>query len=98
MTPIETIKRALAEELPRAIERALESYADFSARSFPLDAKEYDAHHKACKAALAHLDALAKLVKWVEDNDTSPQTRDTTTPMQSMLTQARLGLLRIEGG
>lgn len=98
MTPIETIKLALAEELPRAIERALESYADFSARSFPLDAKEYDAHHKACKAALAHLDALTKMVKWLEENDTSPETLDTIAPMQSMLTQARLGLLRIEDG
>lgn len=49
--------------LPDAITRVVESYTSFSHQSMPLDAKEFAAHHSACKAALMHLDALFKIIK-----------------------------------
>lgn len=47
-----------------AIDRALESYARFSALDIPDDAKGFAAHHAACKAAVAHIDALLRLSRW----------------------------------
>ena len=49
--------------LPDAIKRVVESYMSFSHQSMPVDAKEFAAHHGACKAALMHLDALFKIIK-----------------------------------
>lgn len=55
-----------------AIDRALQSYARFSACDIPDDAKGFAAHHAACKAAVAHIDALLRLTRWTgagESND-----------------------------
>lgn len=53
--------------LPEALSRALESYHRFSKREAPQDdAKEFSAHHTACKVAIAHIELLLKLAKWAE--------------------------------
>lgn len=67
--PHEILARGLAALLPEAIARTLESYRRYAlgdppvAEDAPLDPKAFAAHHAACRAALAHLDALAKLVR-----------------------------------
>lgn len=52
-----------------AIHRALDSYARFSAQDAPEDAKGFAAHHAACKAAVAHVDYLLRLSRWVEKDE-----------------------------
>jgi hypothetical protein len=42
-------------------------YAQFAAQEAPCDAKGFAAHQTACKSALAHLEAGAKLMAWAED-------------------------------
>ncbi|WP_343868951.1 hypothetical protein [Caenispirillum bisanense] len=40
------------------------AYDAFSATAAPDDAKGFAAHHAACKAALAHVEVLVKLLRW----------------------------------
>ena len=60
----ENIHAKIAECLPSAIDCALQSYRHFAERSAPDDAKDFSAHHAACKAAIAHIDLLLKLAAW----------------------------------
>jgi hypothetical protein len=72
---IEHISRQqIAEFLPQAIEQALTSYHRFSQQPVPEEAKEFSAHHSACKVAIAHIDLLIKLAKWA-DMDTQSSTK-----------------------
>mgnify|MGYP003633494571 FL=1 len=48
------------------IRKAMTDYAAFAAQPAPDDAKGFAGHQAACKAALAHLDAGAKLLTWAE--------------------------------
>ncbi|MFQ3622075.1 MAG: hypothetical protein SNJ73_00875 [Acetobacteraceae bacterium] len=61
------LRGLVATQVDQAIERAIASYHAFAA-SGPsgADAKEFAAHHAACKAALAHLDLLLKIAKITE--------------------------------
>ncbi|MDB5477723.1 MAG: hypothetical protein JWM96_218 [Alphaproteobacteria bacterium] len=47
--------------LPVAVTRSLASYHDFSAKTAPDAAKDFIAHHNACKAGLGHISTLLKL-------------------------------------
>ncbi|HBT43267.1 MAG TPA: hypothetical protein DIW51_17730 [Rhodospirillaceae bacterium] len=51
--------------------KAMADYAAFAAQPAPDDAKGFAGHQAACKAALAHLDAGAKLLVWAEGPSTS---------------------------
>lgn len=57
-----------------AIDRALGSYARFSALDIPDDAKGFAAHHAACKAAVAHIDALLRLSRWTATDESKDDT------------------------
>ncbi len=59
-------KRQIAAFLPDAILRALNSYHLFSQQSVPEEAKEFSAHHNACKIAIAHIELLIKLARWAD--------------------------------
>lgn len=50
--------------LPDAIECALSSYRRFYAQEIFENAKDFAAHHAACKAAIAHVELLLKLAAW----------------------------------
>ncbi len=67
----------VSAEIERAIERVISSYQAF-ASSAPIatDAKDFAAHHAACKAALAHLDLLLKIAKITEVPTTGGQGED----------------------
>ncbi len=65
-------REQIAKFLPDAIQKTLESYQEFMAQ--PVDvcddikndqtSKIFSEHHKACKAAISHLELLLKLAKW----------------------------------
>ncbi len=55
----------IATFLPAAISRAVESYRNFSEKLTSGDAKNFSEYHKACKAALAHIELLLKLAEGV---------------------------------
>lgn len=61
-------KEQIAVFLPQAIEMALSSYENFykSGQMFE-NAKEFTAHHSACKAAIVHIEQLIKLARWADD-------------------------------
>jgi len=56
----------IAKYLPDAIECALVSYRQFYDQSTFENAKDFAAHHAACKAAIAHVELLLKLARWAE--------------------------------
>lgn len=66
-------REAIATFLPAAISRAVNSYRSFSGQIASHEPKEFGEHHKACRAALAHLELLLKLAEHenlenIEDN------------------------------
>lgn len=66
-TTIEAQTRSqIAEILPRAIAKAMESYEDFLENPDISDAKAFKDHHNACKVAIAHVALLIKLAEWAE--------------------------------
>lgn len=67
--PLEAAMRGrIAADLPAAFETALKSYHAFYDQTPTDDAKSFNAHHTACKAAIAHLQLLIKLAAWVEND------------------------------
>lgn len=56
----------IANTLPHAIEKALASYHEFYDQMTPDNAKDFSAHHGACKTAIAHIELLLKLAKWAD--------------------------------
>jgi hypothetical protein len=56
----------IAAFLPDAIAKALTSYQLFLEEGAHNDAKEFKAHHDACKVAIAHLELLIKLAQWAD--------------------------------
>lgn len=65
-SPLQTIRAAVRRRLPKLMRKAMADYAVFAAQPTPDDAKGFAGHQAACKAALAHLDAGAKLLAWAE--------------------------------
>lgn len=57
------LKKKIIRFLPPAIERVIQTYHDFSDQAMSFDAKEFGQYHSACKAAIAHLESLLKLLK-----------------------------------
>lgn len=59
-------REEIAKALPCALKTALKSYKNFMADEKTEDASTFKSHHDACKAAVAHIQLLTKLVEWVE--------------------------------
>ena len=67
---IEALSRTqIAEALPDAIETALISYRIFSTKDNTDTPKIFGEHHNACKAAIAHIELLLKLARWIDSDD-----------------------------
>ncbi len=82
MKPIDdAARKAAAIFLPEAMNAAIKSYSEFLAKKADdneeMDAKEFKAHHDACKVALAHIDLLLKLAGYVMagENDLAERKR-----------------------
>ncbi len=69
---LDAVRDRLSTLLPPLLENAAASYQTFASLQPPDDAKGFTAHHSACKAALAHLDLLAKLARWAEGKEEAP--------------------------
>ena len=65
-TSLQATRAAVKRRLPKLMRKAMADYAAFAAQPAPDDAKGFAGHQAACKAALAHLDAGAKLLTWAE--------------------------------
>tara|TARA_R100001129_G_scaffold173372_2_gene144798 strand:+ start:4207 stop:4509 length:303 start_codon:yes stop_codon:yes gene_type:complete len=70
-TSLQATRAAVKRRLPKLMRKAMADYAAFAAQPAPDDAKGFAGHQAACKAALAHLDAGAKLLVWAEGPSTS---------------------------
>lgn len=66
-------RQQIADFLPVAILKTLNSYDDFTTNKDFIASKEFAAHHSACKAAIAHLELLLKLAQWAEIPDDPSQ-------------------------
>ena len=70
-------------ELIPALQKALADYLAFSENQAPMDTKEFNAYHSACKAALLHIALLEKLTQ--KDTPASPIIPD----LSALLEQAK---------
>ena len=63
---LEALRQEIDGLLPAAMLRAVASYRAFALDRIddPVPAKDFAAHHAACKAALTHLETLVKLARW----------------------------------
>lgn len=84
-------RQQIAEFLPAALSRAIDSYYEFVTRPEDIPkidpsatdknpAKIFSDHHTACKVALAHIELLLKLAKWAELSDDIPEINGQTVP------------------
>lgn len=59
----------LSARLPALIGNAVAAYEQLAVVDPAQQAKDAAKHHAACRAALSHLDLLAKLARWAEGRD-----------------------------
>ncbi|MCB1650738.1 MAG: hypothetical protein KDI46_01665 [Alphaproteobacteria bacterium] len=89
---------AIAEFLPHAIETALASYRRFAEdeATTPEEnkAKEFKAHHDACKIAIAHIELLIKLARWADLPDPEVEDANHQAMLQSLIENAEKELGR----
>lgn len=64
--PAEIGQEELKKSLPAALRHAVRNYRAVAFAEAPEDAREFQQHQSACKAALQHIDALMKLAAVVE--------------------------------
>ncbi len=83
------LKQSLKKTLPAKISEVIAGYEIFAGRPVPDDAKGFNAHHSACKAAVIHAETLLKLARWTEEGtDISSETNDQKTELQYLLDEA----------
>lgn len=86
------LRARLSHDLPRHIGTALAAYDGFAAGEAGEDAKAFAAHHTACKAALAHVDMLIKLLRWAEgEGGGAEETGETDVTVLLARARAALG-------
>lgn len=95
---IEDRSRAqIASFLPDAIAKALTSYHTFMETDVGQDAKEFSAHHGACKIAIAHIELLLKLARWADLPDIKAGTSNEQIMLAAMMQEAEEELRKLEG-
>lgn len=62
LAPADASREKVSHALPHALLQALDNYRLLAFSEAPEDAKAFQQHQAACKAALQHLDALLKLM------------------------------------
>ena len=82
-------RKDIADFLPRAIERAIKSYDDFSKKEKSEQAKNFKEHHDACKVAVAHIELLIKLAKWADLPDPDMEAEMSQNNLAAMILSAR---------
>lgn len=85
-------RKQIAEFLPEAITRTLNSYYTFAKKKPSEDPKEFSSHHTACKVAIAHIELLIKLAKWAELPDETDENKNRQIMLAAMMQQAQAEL------
>lgn len=85
----EQTRQQIAAFLPDAIALALTSYHRFSRQEPGEGAKEFSAHHSACKVAIAHIELLIKLARWADLPDTHAGTHNQQILLAAMMQEAQ---------
>ena len=86
----------IAAFLPDAISTALTSYKNFYDSEAVFEtAKDFSAHHAACKAAIAHIELLIKLARWADLPD-GTQDADKDAQLALLLASAQSELEKIK--
>ena len=91
------LRTQIADTLPKILSSALCSYELFVSEHTPdpQNPKEFEEHHKACKAALTHIELLTKLIKAADLSAENPERTDPVIPenlMQQSLRQIEADL------
>lgn len=112
-TNIENVsKEQLSRFLPDALHKAIASYQTFMDRKIGSEPKEGDkdvvrdiakdfaAHHAACKAAIAHIELLLKFARWADLPDPKIADRNNQIVLAAIMQEAEeeLQKYRTEGG
>ncbi|KJE34375.1 hypothetical protein UF64_14895 [Thalassospira sp. HJ] len=67
--PIASLRAELLRDLPGDIKRVRNAYRRAAQQAALLrEAKDFNTHQAACKAALGHLDGLIKLLRWASED------------------------------
>lgn len=82
-------RKRVSEFLPEAIRKTLDSYHEFVGSEINNDAREFSAHHSACKVAIAHLELLLKLARWADVPD---QKQDDSQVLVDLMREAQAEL------
>jgi hypothetical protein len=64
------LEKQLCENLPDVIRRVVEDYSVFAIQDSPLEAKDFERHHKAARSGVAHLLAIQKLAEKIKNKNT----------------------------
>lgn len=95
-------REAIAAFLPGAIAAALLSYSRFLEEQATADtqteAKEFKAHHDACKVAIAHIELLVKLAKAMGDEDSADKDLQKQAALANLIVNARAEINDRAGG
>ncbi|MGD9637829.1 MAG: hypothetical protein AB7U85_02065 [Alphaproteobacteria bacterium] len=89
----EDLKKHLLMIIPQKVSEAILGYELFSKTEAPMDAKGFANYHSACKAAMAHIDTLLKLMKWAEKTQDEPSQDDIA---EQLIADARAALADME--
>ena len=84
-------RRHVAEVLPDALRRALDSYHAFMRDTqVTHEPGEFSKHHNAAKAAISHIQLLLKLAQWAElPNTTGEAEKDGNSETAKAIREAR---------
>ena len=82
------VRMRIARFLPDAIARALTSYHSFSQAEVSNEAKEFSAHHSACKVAIAHIELLIKLARWADLPDAEAENHNEQILLAAVMQEA----------
>ncbi len=98
--PHEETRKQIARFLPDALAKALTSYHEFMDVDIPkgkpktdeaegqTSASAFERHHKACKAAIAHIELLIKLAEWAQLPDVKADDHNQQIVLSALLQEA----------
>ena len=92
----DALRQRLKDALPERIGKAMTDYDAFHLGDPPADAKGFAAHHAACRAALAHIDMLTKLLVWANGDEEAPDPSDSTAGVGDLIAQARAAIGEVD--
>jgi hypothetical protein len=92
--PIATLRAELLRDLPGDIKRVRNAYRRAAQQAALLrEAKDFNTHQAACKAALGHLDGLIKLLRWAaEGAEEVGDDGDDKTNIDQLIVEAKRSL------